>query len=229
MGTFLTKEVNWHLRNMEEKDRNGASKYGHPKHTMFSRRVPTYFEVDIEKGIYQFDCCGFVKYMLVACGIKQDKLNFLEPGRGPNTCGIPQDWVNFAKQLEKVPTTGWRRVFDTPTAGDILCTKTHVMISMGTVNKEDGRLMIADSTKNHHGKTAFKGTDTREDKPGPKTGMGKGFIRVKKPDDKKKFKCAWYPIGSKSDLWDKMWVVRPIPSELGDVGSGFSERLRGGL
>jgi len=212
MPTFLTETVEKHLDIMKKVDKKGESKYYHHK-------KPTYYKVNVEKGIYQFDCCGFVKYMLAeACGIKQDKLNFLAPGRGPNASGSPQDWVDFAKQLETVLTTGWRRVFDTPRAGDILFTNIHVMISMGTVNKENGTLLIADSTEYHHGKTGFK--DTREDKPGLKTGMGTGSIRVKKADDdKKKFLCARYPIGPtvKGTLsaWDDMWVVRPVPAELG--------------
>jgi len=180
--------VNRHLDNAMSKTVN-RSKYGH--FTGQNR----YYEVDWNSGKYVFDCCGFVKYMLIESGKKQEEISFLGGGR-KNRSGSPGDWVEFAKSLKqrggRVP--GWV-LAKTPQPGDILMTSRHVMISMGT--PQGDTLKIADSTSTPH-----REGDTRG--PG-RNGMGKGYIRVRQTSHG--WEHAWNP---KATDWTPMYFVRPV-------------------
>lgn len=105
-----------------------------------------------------------------------------------NSSGTPEQWVAHAKYLKNQPgmklpgKSMMMRVLDINKIkpGFILASPPpidakpgshgHVMISMGTVNKNTGALLIADSTS--------KPIHENDDRKNNKNGMGKGVIHV---------------------------------------------------
>merc|ERR1711935_188635 len=108
-----------------------TTKYG----TKFGK--PDYwFKVNEKKGTYEFDCSGFVKYMLLETWPDLEVQGHLDFLPGKNYSGGPNDWMKHVRNLKashpKHPPR-WKLVQlgDKLKKGYILITAKHLMISLG--------------------------------------------------------------------------------------------------
>jgi len=200
-GEQLAVTVNNHMANMRIK--NGTTDWG----TGFLiNGLKHWSDVDVNIGKYKFDCCGFVKWMLMNSPDNISKLPLSFLGRRNNnvgkSSGHPNDWYNHWVNVRNNGVPGWTLVknYGNIKFGDILIKNSdangehgHMMIAMGRLN--DGLLAIADSSG-----TCGHKDDSR--KP-PAKGMGTGKIKVE--GNKEGIAFKWNGIGTPNT---PLYVVR---------------------
>lgn len=187
MFTYLLYEkVEEHFKNFEEK--RGITEWKGSDHG-----EPGYwFDVDVQRGRYRFDCHGFVRYMIndtfngnnwrndIGGNTTKNQyeswerpMRFIGQGKKHpwNWSGSNEEWWQFG---EDVKNNGvyqrYQYVTGNPRRGDILITKKHLMIAMASPD-DKGHLLIADSCGGHGGednRTVSKQIH----------GMGKGKIKM---------------------------------------------------
>ena len=147
---------------------------------------------------YRFDCHGFVRYMINdefngpnwRNGKGGYPINNYESWRRPmkfigldgegnpiakpwNVSGLNEEWWAFGEKMKGKSADGWKGVTtEDLRRGDIIMTKKHLMIAMGSPDP-NGMLRIADSTATPHFNDSHR---VKGDKS--KSGLGTGEIKV---------------------------------------------------
>lgn len=153
--------------------------------------------IDESKGIYEFDCSGFVDYLIAEIEPKaEDAIPHSEKDRP-----LAKDFYKYFKDLSKKPNKiGWSRVEHTADLkpGDIIAwlkvpsdkdseNTGHVMIvarkpSVNPDRKKEMLIHVIDSTSSPHS------DDSRKDGA---TGLGKGIIGILVNDKDKPIGFFW--------------------------------------